>query len=82
MLVSAEIGIGLTAAVVIGNLAVSVALIRCHFYTPLQKLAQGAIVWFVPILGAVGIWAFLRAQYKWKNMTLAPFRSQPKKELQ
>jgi hypothetical protein len=73
MPVSTEIGIGLIAAVVIANLAVSVALLRCHFYTPLQKLAQSAIVWLVPILGAVGIWAFLRAQYKWEKYDTRAF---------
>jgi hypothetical protein len=73
MPVSTKIGIGLIAAVVIANLAVSVALLRCHFYTPLQKLAQSAIVWLVPILGAVGIWAFLRAQYKWEKYDTRAF---------
>lgn len=32
-----------------------------------QKLAQCSIVWLVPIIGAVGIWAFLRSQYNWNK---------------
>ena len=32
-----------------------------------QKAAQCAVVWLVPIVGAVGIWAFLRSQYNWKK---------------
>ncbi|HZE60984.1 MAG TPA: hypothetical protein VE085_10545 [Burkholderiales bacterium] len=73
MPVSVEIGIALLAALVIGNLAVSVALIRCRFYTPLQKLVQAAIVWLIPILGAVGIWSFLRAQYNWEKYDTRAF---------
>lgn len=49
------------------NLAASVAVIRSHFYSPAQKLAQCLIVWLVPILGPVGIWAFLRAQHGWET---------------
>jgi len=32
-----------------------------------QKAAQCSIVWLVPIIGAVGIWAFLRSQYNWNK---------------
>lgn len=57
----------------IANCAVSVALVRCHFYSRLQKLAQLAIIWCIPVLGAVGIWAFLRAQYKWEKFDTRAF---------
>ncbi len=73
MAVPAEIGVAVIAAVVIGNLAVSVALIRSRFYTSRQKLAQCAIVWFIPILGAVAVCAFLRAQYNWEKYDTRAF---------
>jgi hypothetical protein len=79
MLGSREIVIGLIAMAGVANIAVSIALVRCHFYTPLQKLAQAAIVWCVPVLGAVGIWAFLRAQYKWEKYDTRAFPEQSRK---
>jgi hypothetical protein len=79
MLGSREIVIGLIAMAGVANIAVSIALVRCHFYTPLQKLAQAAIVWCVPVLGAVGIWAFLRAQYKWEKHDTRAFPEQSRK---
>jgi len=71
--VSLEIVLALIATLVIGNLAVSLSLIRCHFYSRGQKLAQAIIVWLVPVLGAVGIWAFLRAQYRWEKYDTRAF---------
>jgi hypothetical protein len=79
MLGSTEIAIGLAAIVGIGNIAVSIALVRCHFYTPRQKLAQSAMVWCIPILGATGIWAFLRAQYRWEKYDTRAFPEQSPK---
>jgi hypothetical protein len=32
-------------------------------FSSFQKVAQCLIVWLVPLLGAVGIWAFVRSQY-------------------
>lgn len=60
------------------NLYVSVLVIRSHFYSAKQKSAQCAIVWLVPIFGAIGIWSFLRAQYKWEkyNTRAYPERAQ------
>lgn len=49
------------------NLLISFMVIRSQFYSPFQKLAQCLIVWLVPIVGAVGVWAFLRAQYNWQK---------------
>lgn len=37
------------------------------FYSSWQKIAQCALVWFIPIIGALGVWAFLRSQYKWEK---------------
>ncbi len=56
--------VGVTSLV---NLIVSVAVLRSPFYSKGQKIAQCVIVWSVPILGSVGIWSFLRAQYGWKK---------------
>ena len=63
------INIALPAIACVGliNLVISVLVIRCALYSPLQKLSQCAIVWFIPVLGAVGVWAFLRSQYNWRK---------------
>ena len=65
-------------ALAIANLWVSVSVIRSPFYAAGQKLVQCLIVWLVPLLGAIGIWVFLRAQYNWQKYdTLAyPERSE------
>lgn len=49
------------------NLYISIIVIRCPFYSPTQKLAQCLIVWLIPIIGPVGIWSFMRAQYNWQK---------------
>lgn len=54
-------------ALAIANLWVSVTVIRSPFYSAGQKLAQCLIVWLIPLLGAIGIWVFLRAQYNWQK---------------
>lgn len=61
------------------NLMVSFLVARSTFYSPVQKLAQCLIVWLVPILGAVGIWAFLRAQYNWKRYDTRAYPEPSKK---
>ena len=61
------------------NLIVSVLVIRSHFYSPAQKLAQCAIVWLVPLLGPVAIWSFLRAQYRWKKYDTRAYPEPTKK---
>ena len=61
------IAIGLIAILVGANLVISISLVRSRFYSPVQKLAQGAIVWLVPIFGVIGIWAFLRSQHNWEK---------------
>src|SRR5262245_42929948 len=68
-----EIVVALAIAIAVGNIAVSVALVRCHFYSVAQKLAQTAIIWCVPLFGAVGVWAFLRAQYNWEKFDTRHF---------
>lgn len=55
------------------NLAVSVNVIRSSFYSPFQKTAQCAIVWLIPLIGPVAVWAFLRSQYKWEKYDTRAF---------
>jgi hypothetical protein len=57
----------LLAVILFGNLVVSILVVRSRFYSPFQKWAQCAIVWLIPVLGAVGVWAFLLAQYRWEK---------------
>lgn len=64
---SAKVAIALLGLVLIGNLAVSIPVLRSCFYSPRQKLIQCGIVWLMPILGAVGVWAFLRSQHGWEK---------------
>ncbi|AXS80630.1 hypothetical protein HYN24_11725 [Dechloromonas sp. HYN0024] len=49
------------------NVVVSVQVIKCPMLSAFQKAAQCSIVWLAPIIGAVGIWAFLRSQYNWNK---------------
>ena len=61
----ANLALGLLAlAVLIAlvNVAVCVAVIRSGYYTSAQISAQVAIVWLVPVLGAIGVGMFLRSQ--------------------
>lgn len=60
------------------NLAVSILVIRSPFYSHAQKAAQCALVWLIPLLGPVAVWAFLRAQYNWQKFDTRayPERSQ------
>ena len=57
----------LIAVLCLINSTVSILLVRCHFYSPFQKLAQCIIAWVVPVLGAVAIGGFLRSQYNWEK---------------
>jgi hypothetical protein len=60
-----EISIFTIAVIALANIRVSVLVMKCPMYSPSQKMAQCSIVWLVPLLGTVGIWAFLRSQYNW-----------------
>ena len=79
MLSSREIVMVLIVCIVMGNIAVSVALVRSHFYSRLQKTAQLAIIWLIPLFGAIGIGAFLRAQYRWETYDTRAFPEQTRK---
>lgn len=54
-------------ALAVLNVAVSVPLFGSPFYSAQQKAVQLAVVWLLPIVGAVLILSFLRAQFKWKR---------------
>ncbi len=62
---SARIAIALLGLVLLGNFAVSIQVLRSRYYSTPQMLVQCGIVWLIPILGAVGVWAFLRSQHGW-----------------
>ncbi len=44
------------------NAAVTVAIARSGYYEGRQLLAQAAIIWLVPVIGAVIVGVFLRVQ--------------------
>jgi cytochrome bd-type quinol oxidase subunit 2 len=46
----------------LANVVVSLLVKRSRYYSAWQKLAQYTIIWLLPLIGAVAIWAFLRAQ--------------------
>lgn len=81
MLTVTAISIVLLAAILAANLAATVVLLRSHFYSRRQKLAQLAIVWCVPLFGAVGVWAFLRAQYNWGRFDTRAFPEDSQKSV-
>ena len=60
-------------ALAVANLWVTVSVIRSPFYSGGQKFAQCLIVWLIPLFGAIGIWAFLRAQYNWQKYDTRAF---------
>lgn len=62
-----ELLILLLAALGALNLAVSFPLLTSPFYSTEQKAVQLAVVWLLPVVGAVLILSFLRAQFKWKK---------------
>ena len=66
----------LVVALIIANLAVSIALLRSAYYQPAQKLAQICIVWLLPALGALLIGAFLYSQ---RDRTMFNTRAYPER---
>jgi hypothetical protein len=62
MNVSSPIVLIIAGTLCLVNLTISVLVLLSRYYSWPQKLAQCAIVWVVPIIGPVAIWAFLRAQ--------------------
>jgi hypothetical protein len=56
-----NIAIASLLVVTVANVAATTFVARADCYTRNQKLAQSCVVWFVPLLGAVLIVAFLFA---------------------
>jgi hypothetical protein len=73
------IAVALIVAIAIGNVVVSVALIRSHFYSRPQMAAQVAVIWLLPLFGAVGVGAFLLAQYRWAKYDTRAFPERTRK---
>lgn len=59
--------------IALANIYVSALVVKCPMFSPIQKTAQCLIVWLVPLLGTVGIWAFLRSQYNWDKYDTRAF---------
>ena len=45
-----------------GNLIVTILLLRAPDYDRSQKAIQTLLVWLLPVIGAVLVWQFLRAE--------------------
>lgn len=54
--------VAIASATCLLNIGVSVCIARSGYYERNQVLAQAAIVWFVPIFGAVCVGLFLLSQ--------------------
>jgi hypothetical protein len=67
------ISLGAIGAIAVTNIRVSALVIKCPMFSSFQKVAQCLIVWLVPLLGAVGIWAFIRSQYYWAKYDTGAF---------
>ena len=50
------------ALVAVANTVASFAILRSDSLTPSQRVFQLAIVWLLPLLGAVICWAFISSQ--------------------
>jgi hypothetical protein len=79
MLDPKTIAVALGIAIAIANVVISVALVRSHFYSRAQVAAQLAIIWFLPLFGAVSVGAFLVAQYRWAKYDTRAFPEHTRK---
>ncbi len=43
------------------NIYVTFRVWRKHEFNRFQKIGQNIIIWLIPILGAIGIWAFIHS---------------------
>ena len=50
------------AVLVLLNSYVSIFLLRRDDLESIQKVLQIVIVWLIPLIGAIGLWLFLRSQ--------------------
>lgn len=52
--------LGILGILCIANVAISWIVARAPIYSRAQKLWQMALVWLVPLVGAVTVWSILR----------------------
>jgi hypothetical protein len=45
---------------------ISVRLVRSHSYSPGQKAAQLVVIWLLPLIGSIAVWAVL-SQHAWTD---------------
>ncbi|WP_153915974.1 hypothetical protein [Shewanella sp. TC10] len=50
------------AIIILINLAASIYLVKRDDLEQFQKVAQIILVWLIPLVAAVGLWAFNRSQ--------------------
>ena len=48
--------------ILIANVGVCAAVLRNEWYSPTQKALQCVLVWFLPVIGLIVVWCFLRSQ--------------------
>ena len=54
-------------ALLLGNLVVTIGLVRSPAYTGEQKILQCLLVWLIPLVGALLAWSVLREErQKWR----------------
>jgi ABC-type transport system involved in multi-copper enzyme maturation permease subunit len=52
----------LLGTLLVANVVVSIAIAGAVYYSPQQKIAQILLIWFVPLIGAIGVGVFLYSQ--------------------
>ena len=57
-----ELTLLLVAVIVLINVAASIAVLRVSVFAPSQRLLQLALIWLVPVLGAIVCAAFASSQ--------------------
>lgn len=63
------------------NAAVSIAIIRSGYYERRQLIAQVAIIWLIPMMGAVLVGIFLRVQRETSTFDTRAFPERSEKAL-
>jgi len=71
---SAALPVLILGGLLLANIVVSIAVVRAHYYSGRQKLAQVVVVWLLPLVGAVAIGVFLYSQ---RDNTMFDTRAYP-----
>lgn len=79
MLSNTSVSLVAVAAIAVGNMLVSVQVLKCPMFSSFQKTTQCFIIWILPLFEAIGIWAFLRSQYNWTQYDTRAFPERSKK---